>query len=101
MINKEPDTGGDLNSGEILPDEKTAKKIHQHLSDKSDQISEEDIKNVTTGIPEESTLSLGQNASPERSGEDKNDMGDDKDPEKLKDTKDDRSIITPWNILGS
>ena len=73
---------------EQYKDERTEKKIHEHLSNKDDVITEEDIANAPVGIVH------------------KNDEGhvdskaDSAEQEKLKDN-DDPDIDTTWNILES
>ena len=73
-------------------DEKTENKVHQHLSDASDLISEEDIKEVRTDV--------GVTSEPSRgiSKEDLNKL--EKEAQlKNKDKQDDHSTISSWNIL--
>ncbi|MEO6546605.1 MAG: hypothetical protein ABIN94_01345 [Ferruginibacter sp.] len=52
MINKrhEPVDNRDENKVKRFADEKTDEKIHRHLSDINDVISEEDIENVRTDV---------------------------------------------------
>jgi len=69
-------------------DVRTKRRIHEHLSNKNDRISEEDISNVKTDFVEE----------------DKTGSNDDSAKGKLtgveeKDTSQDPDIETPWNIL--
>jgi hypothetical protein len=58
-------------------DERTREKINRHLSDESDTISEDDIKNVITDI-----------ASDAKDGADNENQGIDKD-----------QLPTTWNII--
>lgn len=99
MINddKDPVPGQDETTEKITPDEKTTMKVHQHLSDINDVISDQDIKNVNTDFNEEGAKELEQKDS---SGEEKNDNEDDKDKEEKKDKNEAIPIVTPWNILG-
>ena len=48
--NQEPKTSHDSN--EIFSDEATRDKIHKHLSDINDVITEDDIKNAKTSLSE-------------------------------------------------
>ena len=105
IVSRNP-SGEDGKSGEVFQDEATNKKIHQHLSDKTDVISEQDIKNVRTDFPETATEEIPSAAGntetlPGESGG----AEDNEEPaknEEIEETKEDEHpIITPWNILGS
>lgn len=97
---KDPVTGQDKKSEEKFSDEKTSQKIHQHLSDKNDVISEQDIENVRTDFNEESPAGAEQ-ASSEETENEKNETGDKKETGENKDKQENPPLITPWNILDA
>ncbi len=75
-------------------DEGTDKRIHEHLSDEDDQISEDDIRNVRTDIedvdvPEEETeLPIADDT-------------DNTDELETKDNLDPDVDTSSWEVLGS
>ncbi len=72
-------------SAKTFPDRLTEKRIHEHLTNKADLISEADIKNVNAGV-----FGDGSKVAPEQStGKTSEHKNDDDDVE------------TPWNILES
>lgn len=83
-------------------DENTDLKIHQHLSDKNDQITEQDIENVKTDFEESPGENLSQTTPAAITGNDKDEKGADSDVEEEREAENDaHPIVTPWNILGS
>ena len=61
-------------------------RVHQHLNDKNDIITEDDIKNINVGeesVEEEPELKEGI-----------------KDADKLANAINEKKQSTPWNILG-
>ncbi len=70
-------------------DEQTDKRIHEHLSNEKDEITEDDIKNVKTDVI------AGDNDN--ESTPDKL-IGDDLEMQKVKDN-DDPEIDSSWDIL--
>lgn len=54
MINKsiDPDSFENAQKQDKFYDKKTENKVHHHLSDANDLISEEDIKNIRTDVGE-------------------------------------------------
>lgn len=82
----------------IIKDPHTYNRIHQHLTNKNDVISEEDIMNaktdlsvnsnpgIRTGSRSYNTISVSDNQTEEY-------------PNTLKDEPGDAGIETPWNIL--
>jgi hypothetical protein len=78
----------------VFHDEATNRKIHRHLSDKNDVISEEDIRNVRTDFTEITT------ASSTRASDEKEQVSKE-DGEVVNGKNDDNSILTPWSVLGS
>lgn len=86
----------DTNDSRFI-DKKTAKRVHEHLKNENDHISEEDIKNVKTDFNEtEENKKLLQPESVEHSIEETDDLQND---EEIKDNGD-PGIKTSWNILG-
>lgn len=80
-------------------DERTQRKIHEHLNNEDDIITEQDIANVTTGVVMENEMINLEDAVGKIEYKDEN---SDKDLEenKIKDN-DDTDIGTTWNILGA
>ena len=86
-------------------DEKTNKRIHEHLTNENDHVTEQDIRNVKIGIDD----SIDEN-TPETPGEvSENSKGSGKSPEeekkspeeeKLKDNSD-PEIESSWEVLES
>jgi len=103
MTNKknDPGAGQDKKSEEVFSDEKTSLKIHQHLSDKNDEISEEDIQNARTDFNEGNPVGAEQNASSEETEGYKNKTDDKKETAENNDTEEKPPLITPWNILDA
>lgn len=104
MINKGngPLPGQEVSTKDLFSDEKTDHKIHLHLSDINDVISEQDIKNVKTYFEDKSTEASGLKNISEG---DKNNEGAETNSD-VKDTATEDNdepprIETPWNILGS
>lgn len=95
MINKpiDPDSLENDPKPERFFDEKTENKVHQHLSDASDLISDEDIKEVRTDV--------GVTAEPSQGFSEEELKNPEKEEEQLKKKgdEDDHSIISSWNIL--
>ncbi|MBC7888121.1 MAG: hypothetical protein H7Z13_09530 [Ferruginibacter sp.] len=97
---KYPVPDQDVKNEEGFSDEKTDMKIHRHISDQNDQITDQDIENVRTDIGVESTESLVQNDLKEEPVDEKNDAGDTGEEKDKAGEQDANPIITPWNILG-
>lgn len=75
-------------------DPQTDKRIHEHLNNESDQITEQDIKNVRTDVadPNENIRSTKMPPTkdiPEEEEKDSNELKDNNDP----------GIGTSWNML--
>ena len=79
----------DDESQKRFTDEQTDKRIHQHLTNENDQITEEDISNIKTDVV------LPEEENHEESEEEKMEK-----KHKIKDNED-SDIDTSWNILGS
>ncbi|MEO5564065.1 MAG: hypothetical protein ABIR18_11535 [Chitinophagaceae bacterium] len=65
-------------------------RIHQHLSDKNDVITEDDMKNIKTG----------EDAFQDEPETKKALSHDIKDGEKLADVLEEKKQTSPWNILS-
>ena len=80
----------------IVIDEKTDHKIHEHLSNINDKISDQDIENAAVNF--EPTHETQNESKPAI------EIGtEEKDQTKKDDKEHDESsvpIITPWNVLG-
>ena len=98
---KNPGTGQDKKSEEVFSDEKTSLKIHQHLSDKNDEISEQDLQNIRTDFNDDNPPGEEQNASSEETENEKNETDDKEETGENKDTRENPPLITPWNILDA
>ena len=83
------------NKRTILQDDKTRDRIHEHLANPSDVISDDDIKQAKTDSFDEVTASPGERLPD----------GDDKDEQKTNSDENDGDagggMVTPWNILGA
>lgn len=97
--NNIPDPDNEHISEQKFTDKNTADKIHKHLSDSTDVISEEDIRNVktdfrdSTGLAERSIEEL-----PNENDKVKDEAGvnDEKDNPPAKEH---HPQITPWDLL--
>ena len=74
-------------------DEKTENKVHHHLSNANDVISDEDIKNIRTDVGEEQTQGLSE--------EELKQAEEEVVQNKKTDDDDDHPFISSYNILGS
>jgi hypothetical protein len=80
-----------------LKDLKTEERIHEHLSNESDVISEADIKNAKT----KDFDAVQPDINEEEGKEERNDQGiDEKKKQGEKEGDADSGMVTPWNILG-
>lgn len=93
---------------DLYVDERTEKKIQEHLTNEDDIITEQDIANAPTGIAEGKEhpyAQLSQSiANEETSGDEieDEDTDDDSNPEDRKIKPNDQADInTSWNVLGS
>lgn len=84
---------GNIPDEEKFIDVKTENKIHQHLTDANDLISDDDIKNIRTDIGDQSEPSQGFS-------EEELIKAEKEEEQKLKDD-DQNPIISSWNILDS
>ncbi|MCW3091997.1 MAG: hypothetical protein JWP81_3066 [Ferruginibacter sp.] len=101
MINKRnaPVDNRNENPQKRFTDEKTDEKIHKHLSDINDQISDKDIENIRTDIDKEIEETKrpdeGLEASDEKNNDDKQPTIQ-TEPVPAKES----GVITPWNIIN-
>ncbi|MEO5893493.1 MAG: hypothetical protein ABIQ31_24785 [Ferruginibacter sp.] len=78
-------------------DDQTDKRIHEHLANENDSISEEDINNVKTDVADKENI-VSTSVAKEKSSE--KDANDESDEEGKKDKgEQENRIETPWNIL--
>ena len=77
---------------EKIIDEITENKVHNHLTNKNDLISEQDIKNIRTDLAETQTQGLSEEELKKAEEEEENKKDDDND---------DHPYISSYNILGS
>ncbi len=80
-------------------DERTQKKIHEHLNNEDDIITEQDIANVATGVVMGNENIVLNNAEIEIENIDE-ESDKDLEEKKIKDNED-TDIDTSWNILGT
>lgn len=88
---------GDL--GDQYKDERTEKKIHEHLNNEKDIITEEDIANAPAGPVNKEGVTIPVDITEEKKDELKIEE-DKKEEDKLKDNTD-PGIETSWNVLES
>ena len=86
----------------VYKDEVTQKKIHEHLNNENDIITEQDIANINTGIIQENhseliVLTDLQELPPKDSAEIEEEIEEEKT---VKDNRD-ADVDTSWNVLGS
>ena len=91
--NKEPLSKNNIPEEEKFSDEKTENKIHHHLTDANDLISDDDIKNIRTDIGDPSEPSQGFSEAELKKAERE-------EKQKQKD-EDENPIISSWNILDT
>ncbi len=91
-------TDGSADLGDQYKDERTEKKIHEHLSNENDIITEEDIANAPVGPVNKEEVNQA-----EESGQEKETIKEDKDKKEEDTLKDntDPGIETSWNVLES
>jgi len=89
-------SAAELENKKPFIDEHTDKRIHEHLSNEKDSISEEDIRNVKTGVDAEPEEDITTTGKPEIVNE-----GTEKPGEEIIKDNSDPEIDTSWNILES
>ena len=96
-------TEGTPGLGDQYKDERTEKKIHDHLNNENDVITEQDIANAPTGLVNKELVNKEEVAQQEDiPAEPKEELtGENKTAEdKVKDNTD-PGIETSWNVLES
>ena len=97
--NKAEEEAQDLR--DLYKDDRTEKKIQEHLTNENDIITEEDIANAPTGIAEGKEL---PDADDDNADDDdtEDETGDDEllNKQKVKPT-DQPDVDSSWNVLGS
>lgn len=96
MINKSTNSGdgGNITNADDVSDKNTDRKIHRHLSDVNDVISEDDIKNVRTNFDQDGKIDLDGLNSPV---DNKEKIEIDEEEAKIETPS---HPITPWDVLG-
>ena len=90
MTNNNDPLSEELQPGkEKIIDEITENKVHNHLTDKNDMISDEDIKNIRTDLAETQTQGLSEEELKKAEEEEQNKKDDD------------HPYVSSYNILGS
>lgn len=84
---------------DLYIDERTEKKIQEHLTNEHDVITEQDIANAPTGVVEGKELANPEDL-PEEQQEELKEETEMLNEKKVKDNED-PEIETPWNVLGS
>ena len=82
--------------GDQYKDERTEKKIHEHLNNENDIITEEDIANAPVGLVNK----IEEIDIPETKKETVEEEKKEQEKNKVKDN-DDPGIDTSWNVLES
>ena len=75
-----------------ISDKITEDKVHHHLSDENDIISDDDIKNIRTDLVEDQIQGLSEEELKKAEEEEEQNKKDDDD--------NDHPIISSYNILG-
>ncbi len=81
-------------------DEKTKEKIHKHLSDINDTISEEDIKNVITDVNVIQSAISGDNDETDSTGHIDEEKQGLQESEEYIDGSENKKT-TPWDVLDA
>lgn len=92
-------TDGSADLGDQYKDEKTEKKIHEHLNNEKDIITEEDIANAPVGPVNKEGIALPVDI-PEPTKEELQQTEEKLEEDKVKDNTD-PGIGTAWNVLES
>lgn len=87
----QPESDQEYNEAPKPFDEQTDRRIHEHLSNKNDVISEDDIRNIKTNIEE--------NKEPHQDPE--NPIIENPEEKNLKDDRDPDVDTASWGILES
>ena len=91
-------TDGSADLGEQYKDERTEKKIHEHLNNEKDIITEEDIANAPVGPVTKEEVPAAE--IPGSKEEEKKEGEKKPEDEQVKDNTD-PGIETAWNVLES
>lgn len=92
-------TEGSQDLGDQYKDERTEKKIHEHLNNEKDVISEEDIANAPAGLVNKDQQAKEPVKLPESKKEEPEEEKE-LEEKKIKDNED-PGIETAWNVLES
>lgn len=101
MANNASSKSGETVINVLYKDEVTQKKIHDHLNDENDIITEQDIANINTGIIQENHSELiVLTELQEVSAKDSAEIEEEIEEKVVKDNRE-SDVDTSWNILGS
>ncbi len=81
-------------------DERTAKKIHEHLVNEEDKISEEDISNIKTDFTGTADITGNETSNPGTESKEEKEEEEMMEDEKIRDNTD-PGVESAWNILES
>lgn len=90
----QPDEHKDANTPPVFNDEQTRKRIDEHLSNPDDEITEDDIRNISTDP--NPRYRVDQDAR-----EHEENTPDEENSERPKGDDDPGNIQTPWDVLGT
>ena len=79
-------------------DERTAKKIHEHLVNEEDKISDEDISNIKTDFTVNPEIPVKETNKPGTSSKDEATAEEKLENEKIRDNTE-PDVESSWNIL--
>ena len=96
MATIEPNTNNPSAYSRRYVDTQTDKRMHEHMSNQDDEITEQDISNIKTDFDFDNPP-VGVEASGAKSGE----SDDEKVLDKKVEDNDDSSIDTSWNVLDA
>lgn len=96
MATIEPNTNDKSAHSRRYVDTQTDKRMHEHMSNQNDEITEQDISNIKTDFDfDNPPLSV------ETSGDERQESDNEKVLEKKVEDNDDSSIDTSWNVLDA
>ena len=90
-MKRDPSDTEGLPGNDKYKDERTEKKIHEHLNNKDDIITEEDIANAQVGAVKQELATPPETLKEKQNEQEKNKVKDNEEP----------GIDTYWNILES
>lgn len=93
----------DKSANGMRVDEVTKNKIHQHLNNEDDVITEQDIANINTGVGNELENLAMQDLQDENNSisAKENEEEEEEVQDKRVHDNDSPAVQTPWNVLGT